>query len=177
MSTDDIDIRQATRADFDAILRALPDFWGERPPPVHHPLFIEEFDDGALVAGPDVGGPVQAYLFGLFVPARARAYVHIVAVAPTARRRGIGHRLYDAFVERARARGCTHLKAITAPANTASVAFHTAREMDARLVRDYSGPGQDRIVFTQELHPGPARASGSIELVTVIVEEYDPAIA
>ncbi len=146
-----MDIRQATRADFDAILGALPEFWGERTPPVHHPLFIEEFDDGALVAAPEHGAPIAAYLFGLFIPAKARAYVHIVAVRPGARRERLGHRLYDAFVERAVARGCTELKAITAPANAGSIAFHAARGMEGRLRPGYSGPGQDRIVFTQTL--------------------------
>lgn len=144
-------IRQATRADFEAILGELPEFWGERTPPVHHPLFIEEFDDGALVADPDDGGPPSAYLFGLFVPAKARAYVHIVAVRASARRQRLAHRLYDAFTERARSRGCTELKAITSPGNAASTAFHAARGIHGRLVPGYSGPGQDRIVFTQTL--------------------------
>jgi GNAT superfamily N-acetyltransferase len=148
-----MEIRQATRTDFDAILGALPAFWGERTPPLHHPLLIEEFDDGALVAGPGDGGPPAAYLFGLFVPAKARAYVHIVAVRASARRQRLGHRLYDVFTERALSRGCTELKAITAPVNAASIAFHTARGMHGRLVPGYSGPGQDRIVFTQSLHP------------------------
>jgi hypothetical protein len=40
----------ARKADFDAIVARLSMFWGERDPvELHHPMFVHEFGDGALV--------------------------------------------------------------------------------------------------------------------------------
>ena len=56
----------------------------------------------------------------------------------------------------ARARGGTALKAITTPTNHASIAFHTRLGMSLLgepnadgipVIRDYAGPGLDRVVF------------------------------
>ncbi|MGC8487229.1 MAG: GNAT family N-acetyltransferase [Clostridia bacterium] len=60
----------------------------------------------------------------------------------------------------ARASGCTRLKAITSPGNAASIAFHRRMgftllgDPDDRgvpVVRDYSGPGVDRVVMVRPL--------------------------
>lgn len=48
--------------------------------------------------------------------------------------------------------GLVGLKAITTPANTASLEFHRALGFVDRLVTDYSGPAQDRIVMECDVH-------------------------
>ena len=141
----------ATKADFDQIVDRLADFWAERDvSALHHPMFIDEFADGALVIR-DADGAVAAYLFGLILPERRLGYVHVVAVRQDQRGRGLARLLYERFGRLARERGCRRLKAITTPGNAGSIAFHRGLGMEAVEVPDYSGPGRPRVVFSAEL--------------------------
>src|SRR5262249_10831277 len=115
----------------------------------HHPMFIHEFGDLALVVRDGSGG-VAAYLFGFVAPTRV-GYVHLVGVRADSRRAGLGRRLYGEFEALARRRGATALKAISVPTNRGSAAFHRALGMSATEVADYSGPSQPRIVFWRDL--------------------------
>ncbi len=55
---------RATTADYNAIIDTLAEYWGERDMRArHHPMFIHEFGDPALVMRDGSGG-VAAYLFG-----------------------------------------------------------------------------------------------------------------
>lgn len=137
-----------TKADFDEIVDRLAAFWGERDlSAMHHPMFVYEFGETALLIRDRHGG-VAAYLFGFVVPAQALAYVHLVAVRSDQRGRGFGRVLYERFRRLAGERGCDRIKAITTPGNTASIAFHRAIGMDAVEVADYAGTGRARVVFT-----------------------------
>jgi ribosomal protein S18 acetylase RimI-like enzyme len=159
----------ATRADFAEIRSSLDAFWGERDVAhLHHPMFIEEFGDCALVVR-DTDGRVAAYLLGMVVAAKRLGYVHAVAVREDQRGHGLGRRLYEAFSVLALERGCTRIKAITTPGNTESVAFHRSMGMDADPVSDYSGPGQPRIVFTRELDATRGLAPSPLAGATVRV--------
>lgn len=150
---------RCTPVDFAEILRDLPDFWGsDRTRAVHHPMFLHEFGDSAWVIRD--AGQVVAYLFGFMAQTAPVGYVHLVAVRSEQRGRGLARRLYVHFAEQARNRGCNALKAITSPENQASIAFHRALGMRLEgepnadgvpVVRDYSGPGVDRVVFHQSL--------------------------
>jgi GNAT superfamily N-acetyltransferase len=141
---------RATTADYNAIVGTLADYWGERDMRArHHPMFIHEFGDTALVIRDGSRG-VAAYLFGFIAPTRV-GYVHLVGVRADSRRAGLGRRLYGEFETLARELGATALKAITTPSNHDSIAFHRALGMSATEVADYSGPGQPRIVFWQDL--------------------------
>jgi predicted GNAT superfamily acetyltransferase len=140
-----------TKADFDAIIESLPAFWGERDPvELHHPMFLHEFGDGALLIR-DKQGAVAAYLFGFFLPEHQLAYVHIVAVREDHRGQGLAYSLYDRFRHLARERGCERIKAIARPDNAASIAFHRAMGMEAVETPDYSGLGGARVVFSAQL--------------------------
>jgi GNAT superfamily N-acetyltransferase len=84
----------------------------------------------------------------------------LVAVRREHQGRGIGRWLYEQFEARARARGCSRLKALTAPVNTSSIAFHRRlgftllgepNEEDVPVVNDYLGPGEPRVVFEKHL--------------------------
>src|ERR1022692_2540054 len=59
----------ATKLDFDQVVASLPAFWGERDlASLHHPMFIEEFSDSALVVR-DVDRRIGGYLLGMLLPA------------------------------------------------------------------------------------------------------------
>lgn len=148
-----------TSADFAEILRDLPDFWGsDRARAVHHPMFLHEFGDSAWVIRD--AGRVVAYLFGFLAQTAPVGYIHLVAVRKAYQGQGLGRRLHLHFAEFARQHGCKALKAITSPGNAASIAFHRTLGMELEglpneqgvpVVRDYAGPGQDRVVFRKQL--------------------------
>ena len=148
-------ISQATKADFDQIVTEIADFWGsDRTLHLHHAGLIYEFGNTAFVIRD--GARVTAYLFGYLAQTGPTAYVHLIAVRRTNQGQGLGRQLYAHFMDVARARGCTALKAITTPTNRASIAFHTRLGMSLLgepnadgipVIRDYAGPGLDRVVF------------------------------
>jgi predicted GNAT superfamily acetyltransferase len=103
---------------------------------------------------------VVAHLFGFISQTRPVGYIHLVAVRNSHKRQGLARRLYDHFARIAAVRSCTALKAITTPANHASIAFHKALGFGLEgspnadgipVVRDYSGKGDDRVVFRKPL--------------------------
>jgi GNAT superfamily N-acetyltransferase len=159
-----MEIERCSREDFAQILTETREFWGnERTLPFHHPMFIYEFGDTAFVIRD--GSQVAAYLFAFITcpPDGERvAYAHLVGVREGYRRRGLGRRLYRHLAAVAAIRGCTRLKAISAPSNRESIAFHTGLGMEMQgeagpdcipLVRDYSGPGIHRVVFSKGIEP------------------------
>jgi ribosomal protein S18 acetylase RimI-like enzyme len=143
--------RPARPEDYDAIAAVISQWWG-RPVLAALPrLFLDHFHGSSLVVdGPD--GPV-AFLIGILSPAqRRRAYIHFAGVAPNARQAGLGRRLYEEFFALARAEGRRVVSAVTAPANTGSIAFH--RSMGFAVtgpVPDYNGPGRDFVTFERPL--------------------------
>jgi GNAT superfamily N-acetyltransferase len=154
-----MNIEQCTVDDFLAIVGDLPAFWGsDRTRAVHHPMFLREFGDTAFVVRE--GSTVAAYLFGFISQTEPVGYVHLIAVRDNHRRRGLGRALYARFAKVALERGCARLKAITTPSNALSIAFHRSLGMrivgagadEVCVVRDYSGPGEDRVVFEQSIH-------------------------
>jgi GNAT superfamily N-acetyltransferase len=152
-------ISKLTKSDFEEILSDLADFWGtERTSFFHHPIFLYEFGDTAYVIKEN--DRVIAYLFGFLSQTAPVAYVHLIGVRQSHQRQGLGRKLYEHFVAHALRQGCKELKAITTPANHASIAFHRSLGMIADgdsledgvpVRRDYSGPGQHRVVFSRLL--------------------------
>jgi GNAT superfamily N-acetyltransferase len=141
--------------DYNQILDDLADFWdGRQVRHLHHPMLIHEFGDSAYVIRE--GAVVAAYLFELVSQVEPVGYVHLIVVRSSARRRGLGQLLFDHFVEFARQRGCRHVKAVTTPANTGSIALHRSLGMELRgepnaegisVVTDYAGRGEPRVIF------------------------------
>ncbi len=151
-------IEPMTREDFQAILTDIREFWPNGAPPVFHPLFLEEFGDTAFVIREK--GQVVAHLFGFVASKSPTGYVHLVATRIGYRGRGLARALYAHFADVARARGATALKAITTPGNAGSIAFHQRLgwtllgepgSNGVPVIRDYSGPGVDRVVMTAPL--------------------------
>lgn len=166
-----MDCLPCSKRDYDQIVSNLPAFWGnDRMRALHHPMFLNELGDCAHVIRE--GETVVAYLFGFITPVPL-AYIHLVGVRDTHRRRGLARRLYDHFTVMAASRGCRRLRAITSAQNTGSIRFHRSLGFEAigapesggvPVVRDYGGPGVDRVVLEKHLDaaPGAPRISGLI---------------
>ena len=121
-------------------------------------MFVYEFGNSAYII--KEGNQIAAYLFGFISQTEPTAYVHFVGVRESYRRRGLARCLYDHFVRFAPIQGCTELKAITTPSNKESIAFHRSLGMEStgklnrdgvQVIKDYAGPGQDRVVFQKTL--------------------------
>lgn len=153
-------IELCTPSDFFEIRRDIADFWGSnRTLYLHHPMLVYEFGNTAFVIRGE--GTVAAYLMGFFSQTAPVAYVHLVGVRESWKRRGLGLLLYRHFTMVAQAAGMRQLKAITTPDNHRSIAFHTLKvgmQMAGEagpdgvpVIRDYSGPGSDRVVFIKDI--------------------------
>jgi hypothetical protein len=88
--------------------------------------------------------------------------------------RGWAADLYEAFFEAVAARGCTIVRAVTAPMNSGSIAFH--RRMGFEIERGGAerhgfpvtvgcdGPGQDRVRFIKHLRLVPTGRLGASDV-------------
>jgi ribosomal protein S18 acetylase RimI-like enzyme len=152
-------ITNCTLDDFAQIFGDIADFWGhDRTLYLHHPMYVREFGNTAYVVKD--GDTVAAYLFGFLSQTRPAAYVKFVGVRQAYRRRGFARRLYEHFIAHVRAGGCTEIRAITTPKNADSIAFHRALGMELlgeanedglSVMKDYAGPGRDRVVFRKSI--------------------------
>lgn len=154
-----MEISYCTKADFDQILTDIVDFWGsDRTLGIHHPMFIYEFGNTAFVIKDHER--VIAYLFGFFSQTEQAGYVHLIGVIKRYQGKGLGKLLYDNFESIAKRHGCSKLKAMTTAGNQASILFHKKigmkllgekNEEGIEVVKDYSAPGQDRVVFEKDI--------------------------
>lgn len=142
-------IEPAQVTDIQQVLADHPRYWGERDlRDLHLLALVQEFGETCLVARSDDG--VLGYLIG-FVTPDGTGYVHLIATRDDARGSGLGRDLYGVFAEAARRQGAVRLKAITSPGNKGSAAFHRSLGFDIRVVEDYNGPGEDRVVFSRAI--------------------------
>jgi GNAT superfamily N-acetyltransferase len=154
-----MDITACSKDDFDQIVSDLSQFWEhDRAVALHHPTLINEFAGTAYVV--KEGEKVIAYMFAFLSQSEPAGYVHLLVVRRGYRKRGLGRKLYAHFEGYARSRGCTRLKSMTNPVNEQSIAFHKSIGMrllgepnaeGIPVVRDYAGPGRDRVVFEKEI--------------------------
>ena len=154
-----MEILNCTKTDFDQILNDIVDFWdSDRSLGIHHPIFIYEFGNTAFVIKDNE--KVIAYLFGFFSQTEQVGYIHLIGVRKSYQGKGLGKLLYDNFETIARRHRCNKLKAITAASNQASILFHEKigmkllgeKNVDGiKVVKDYSAPGQDRVVFEKDI--------------------------
>lgn len=150
---DSVLTRTAVAADYDAIAAVIDDWWGRSVLGSLPRLFLDLFHRTSMIidgnSGPD------AFLVGILSPSdAARAYIHFVGVSPAARGRGYGRLLYEEFFRLAWADGRSLVSAITAVANTGSVAFHQAMGFTVTgPIDNYNGPGRPMLVFERALSP------------------------
>jgi N-acetylglutamate synthase-like GNAT family acetyltransferase len=153
-------ILSCSHEDFLQIISEIEDFWGsDRTRAYHHPMFVNEFGDTAFVIKQN--DKVMAYLFGFISQKERLGYVHLIGVRQHLQKNGMGRRLYSHFIERLKLRGIFELKAITTPTNEKSIEFHSRlgmtmvgeeNEKGMKVVKDYSGIGEHRVVFKMQLH-------------------------
>lgn len=145
-------IRTAAESDYDHFIGRLDAWWDGRA--VHGLLpriFFQHFAPTSFVAETDEDR--VAFLAGFLSQTDPTiGYIHFVGVDPAHRRTGIGRQLYERFFETVAPMGARRVRAITAPVNTRSIAFH--RSMGFAILGeypDYDGPGGDRVVFQRRL--------------------------
>ena len=158
--TPDVTLRTATPADYDRIAAVIDDWWGR---PVHQALprlFLDHFHTTSTIAEAD--GDLAGFLVGFLSPSLPdAAYIHFVGVNPAHRRGGLARELYQRFFALAAADGRTIVRAITAPVNERSIAFHTAMGFTVTdPITGYDGPGDLKVRFERPLTPADAAIGG-----------------
>lgn len=146
------DLKTAAPADF-ARIREVMDAWWGRPhiAGILPRLFLDHFWRTSLIADDPDG--LAGFLIGFASGSDTESvYIHAIGVAPHHRRSGLAREFYARFFTQMRAEGRTVVRAITSPANTTSISFHTALGFSVSdPIPDYDGPGADRVVFTRHL--------------------------
>lgn len=154
-----MNIENCTTSDYHQILADISNFWGsDRTLNIHHPMFIYEFGNSAYVI--KINDRVIAYLFGFISQTSPTGYVHLIGVRNDYQNKGLGSALYKHFISYAKEKGCNKVKAMTTPTNSLSIAFHKKIGMKLlgnknangmEVISDYSGQGQDRVVFEKDI--------------------------
>lgn len=155
MSCTSLTFHRPIPQDWDRVMAVMPAWWGGRDPRGMLPkIFFEHFRHTSLIAEHE--DRVLGFLAGFFCQDHTgEAYIHFVGVDSGWRRAGLARDLYRRFIALARADGCTAVRAVTAPVNRGSVAFHTAlgfsilpgdAEVDGLPVTTDHGPHGDHLV-------------------------------
>ncbi|SDH57378.1 GNAT family N-acetyltransferase [Nonomuraea jiangxiensis] len=150
-SSTEYELRPATPADYDAIAAVVDDWWGRPILSVLPRLYLDHFHRTSLIADGPAG--MSGFLIGFMSPSLPdEAYIHFVGVSPGARGSGLARTMYERFFDLARRHDRRVVKAITAPVNTASQAFH--RRLGFTVgdpVPGYNGPGTSVVTFARTL--------------------------
>jgi ribosomal protein S18 acetylase RimI-like enzyme len=140
-------IRRAEPADYPRVHAVIDEWWGGRPMGAMLPkLFFVHFRDTSFIAE-DGEGALVGFLCGFRSQTfEDEAYVHFVGVDPTRREAGIGRALYERFFAAVQDRSV--VRAVTAPVNERSIAFHRALGFELeRVDDDYDGRGEARVLL------------------------------
>ncbi|MEO3885540.1 N-acetyltransferase [Nonomuraea sp. B5E05] len=147
-------LRAATPRDYDAIAAVVDDWWGRPVLPSLPRLFLDHFHGTSLIAeGPGDPGDLAGFLIGFVSPSQpGEAYIHFVGVAPGSRESGVARSMYERFFGIARDHGRYVVRAVTAPVNERSIAFHRRMGFEAGdPVPGYNGPGTSLVTFVRTL--------------------------
>ena len=146
-----IRLRTAAAADYDRIIVVLDDWWGRLVRQALPRLFLDHFHATSFVAERD--GDLAGFLIGFMSPSLPdAAYIHFAGVHPRFRGNGLARGLYQRFFELAAADGRRVVRAVTAPRNTGSIAFHTAMGFTVtEPIPGYDGPSSGKVVFERRL--------------------------
>lgn len=155
-----MEIRALRESDHGIVVPVVDGWWGGRRVADKLPrLFFRYFAETSFAVEKD--GQLIAFLVGIVGSPPGEAHVHFVGVHPDHRSRGIGGRLYKAFFEEARGRGCRAVRAVTSPVNRGSIGFHQRMGFDilpgdnetagVSVHRDYDGDGKEKVVFVRDL--------------------------
>jgi ribosomal protein S18 acetylase RimI-like enzyme len=151
-------VRVASPEDYDRIVSVVDKWWG-RPVSTGLPrLFLDHFWASSRVADDAEG--LAGFLVAFVSPSQSElGYVHFVGVRPDQRSVGLARSLYIEFFDHARACGCREVRAVTAPANSASIRFHERLGFAvSEPAPDYNGSGRGMVVFQHQLNAACTRA-------------------
>jgi GNAT superfamily N-acetyltransferase len=125
VSCTSLTFRRPIPDDHARVSAVMVDWWGGRDLRGLAPrIFFEHFRATSFVVEHE--DQLVAFLVGFDCPDHpGEAYVHLCGVHPAWRRAGLGRDLYRRFCAGALARGRSVVRAVTAPVNTTSIAFHT----------------------------------------------------
>jgi ribosomal protein S18 acetylase RimI-like enzyme len=149
----EITIRHAKPSDYGRVIGRVNVWWGGREmAPMLPQLFFLHFEGTSFVAE-DGDDDLAGFLCGfLSQTSDDEAYIHFVGVDPQRRGEGLGSALYERFFDEVQAAGRSIVRCVTSPVNADSVAFHEALGFEVeRVVPDYDGPGEDRVVLVKRL--------------------------
>ena len=148
-----VTLRHAKASDYGRVIGRVNVWWGGRDmAPILPKLFFIHFDGTSFVAEDDEGELLGFVCGFLSQTNEDEAYIHFVGVTPEERGEGLGRALYERFFEEARAQGRSIVRCVTSPVNQGSVSFHEAIGFEVdRVVPDYDGPGEDRVLLLKRL--------------------------
>ncbi len=156
-----VEIRRLHPSDYEPVISVLDSWWGGRQMVDMLPrLFFDHFANSSFAA--DRSGRIVGFLVGFVSQCKpGEAYIHFVGVDPEERRNGLGQKLYETFFGEVQARGCRTVRAVTAPVNIGSLAFHRSLGFELErsptvmdgvpIATNYDGPGRDRVRFVKRL--------------------------
>ena len=148
-----MNVRHAEPSDHARVAAVIDDWWGGRAMRDMLPrLFFTHFRDTSFVADSE-DGELAGFLCGFLSQTYPNpAYVHFVGVAPEQRGAGLARELYERFFAAAREAGRASVHCVTAPQNTASIAFHQRLGFEIEAEVDgYDGSGESRVLFAKTL--------------------------
>jgi ribosomal protein S18 acetylase RimI-like enzyme len=163
VSCSGLTFRRPIPDDYERVMAVLPSWWDGRDLRAQLPwVFFTHFRTTSIVVEHE--DVLVGFLVGVLCPDHGdEAYVHFVGVAPEWRRTGLAGDLYRRFFALARRHGRTVVRAVTAPVNTDSLAFHAAlgfsilpgdAEVDGVPVMAVNGPsGEPRVQLERSLGP------------------------
>jgi ribosomal protein S18 acetylase RimI-like enzyme len=152
----EVTIRHAKPSDYGRVIGRVNVWWGGREmAPMLPQLFFLHFEGTSFVAEGD-DEELAGFLCGFLSQTNAdEAYIHFVGVDPERRGEGIGGALYERFFDEVQAQGRMVVRCVTSPGNEESIAFHEALGFVLdRVVPDYDGPGEDRVLLVKRLADG-----------------------
>ena len=153
-STAALSIRRAKPSDYGRVIGRVNVWWGGRAmAPMLPRLFFLHFEGTSFVAE-DVDDDLAGFVCGFLSQTDPEeAYIHFVGVSPEHRGAGVGRTLYERFFAEVLGEGRSVIRCVTSPANEESVAFHEALGFQVdRVVEDYDGPGEDRVLLLKRLN-------------------------
>jgi predicted GNAT superfamily acetyltransferase len=156
-----ITIQNLNKSAYDIVLPQIESWWGNPARHLFHSIFLYHFAGTSLIAS-EGGGPVGILIGFNSQTQPDLAYIHAVATAPSHRRIGLGRLLYESFFNIARRKGRHKVQAQALPDNLVSLSFHRALGFEpirggavsrngVWIIKDYAGPGIDRVVLTREI--------------------------
>lgn len=154
-------IRSIKSSDYYQLSPVINEWWNGRNMTHMVPkLFFDHFGTTSFCA--EDNGKIVGFLIGFLSQDYIdEGYIHFSGVHPEYRQEGIGRRLYQHFFDRMKYYDRSIVCCITSPVNKNSIAYHKKmgfetvegdkRNGDIWICSNYSGPGEDKVLFKKEL--------------------------